>query len=41
MGIGINIKQSLSGLCMGIGILCYPAGWDHPEVRGICGNQVY
>jgi len=25
---------------MGIGILCYPAGWDHPEVRGICGNQV-
>ena len=26
-----------AGICLGIGILCFPAGWDNPHVRGICG----
>ena len=26
-----------SGICMSIGILCFPAGWDNDHVRGICG----
>ena len=25
------------GICMSIGILCFPAGWDNDHVRGICG----
>ena len=28
---------SLLGICMSIGILCFPAGWDNDHVRGICG----
>merc|ERR1719382_2223276 len=24
---------------MVIGILCFPAGWDHEQVRGICGKE--
>jgi len=31
--------QYLSGLCLGIGILSFPAGWDNDEVRGVCGSQ--
>jgi len=31
--------QLLSGLCLAIGILCYPAGWGHQEVKAICGPQ--
>jgi len=31
--------QFLSGICLGIGIVCYPAGWDHEEVKAICGQQ--
>ncbi len=27
------------GLCFGIGILCFPAGWDNAHVRGICGPE--
>ena len=27
----------LIGICMSIGILCFPAGWDNDHVRGICG----
>ncbi len=29
-----------SGICLAVGILCYPAGWDNPEVKGICGAEV-
>lgn len=31
--------QILSGLCLAVGILCYPAGWDNPEVKGVCGPE--
>eukprot|EP00090_Calanus_glacialis_P015447 TRINITY_DN2438_c0_g1_i1.p1 TRINITY_DN2438_c0_g1~~TRINITY_DN2438_c0_g1_i1.p1 ORF type:complete len:287 (-),score=77.80 TRINITY_DN2438_c0_g1_i1:108-968(-) len=31
--------QYLSGLCLGIGILSFPAGWDNDEVRGVCGPE--
>jgi len=31
--------QFLSGLCLGIGILSFPAGWDNEEVRGVCGAE--
>jgi len=31
--------QFLSGVCLCIGILSYPAGWDNQEVRAICGPQ--
>ena len=24
---------------MVIGILCFPAGWDNEDVRGICGKE--
>ena len=27
----------LSGICLAIGILSFPAGWDNDHVRGICG----
>jgi hypothetical protein len=29
--------QFLSGICLAIGILAFPAGWDNDHVRGICG----
>lgn len=29
--------QFLAGFCMAIGIVSFPAGWDHDEVRSICG----
>jgi len=29
--------QFLSGICLAIGILSFPAGWDNDHVRGICG----
>merc|ERR1711892_1037438 len=29
--------QFLSGMCLAIGILSFPAGWDNDEVRGVCG----
>lgn len=29
--------QFLSGLCLAISILSFPAGWDNDEVRGVCG----
>jgi len=28
-----------AGLCLGIGILSFPAGWDNEEVRGVCGAE--
>lgn len=31
--------QILSGLCMAIGILSFPAGWDNDDVRAICGPK--
>jgi len=31
--------QMLSGVCMTIGVLCFPAGWDNDHVRGICGSD--
>lgn len=31
--------QMLSGICMTIGVLCFPAGWDNDHVRGICGSD--
>ena len=30
---------SFPGVSMVIGILCFPAGWDHEQVRGICGKE--
>ena len=24
-------------MCLAIGILSFPAGWDNDEVRGVCG----
>lgn len=32
-----GVMQLLTGICMSIGILCFPAGWDNDRVRGICG----
>jgi len=32
--------QTFSALCMLIGILSFPAGWDAPEVREVCGSGV-
>jgi len=32
-----GVMQLLTGICMSIGILCFPAGWDNDHVRGICG----
>merc|ERR1712203_569278 len=34
-----SIFQALQGVSMVIGILCSPAGWDHEQVRGICGKE--
>eukprot|EP00096_Caligus_rogercresseyi_P015281 TRINITY_DN772_c0_g3_i1.p1 TRINITY_DN772_c0_g3~~TRINITY_DN772_c0_g3_i1.p1 ORF type:complete len:300 (+),score=77.03 TRINITY_DN772_c0_g3_i1:130-1029(+) len=31
--------QFLSGFCLAIGIIAFPAGWDNDEVRGICGSH--
>jgi len=31
--------QLLSGLCLAIGILSFPAGWDNEDVRSICGRE--
>eukprot|EP00095_Tigriopus_kingsejongensis_P008767 maker-scaffold151_size306168-snap-gene-1.6 protein:Tk08767 transcript:maker-scaffold151_size306168-snap-gene-1.6-mRNA-1 annotation:"lipoma hmgic fusion partner-like 3 protein" len=31
--------QFLSGICMAIGILAFPAGWDNDHVRSICGSH--
>jgi len=31
--------QLLSGVCLAIGILSFPAGWDNDDVRAICGPQ--
>jgi len=31
--------QALQGLCLVVGILCFPAGWDNDNVRGICGKE--
>ncbi|XP_059091596.1 LHFPL tetraspan subfamily member 3 protein-like [Tigriopus californicus] len=33
--------QFLSGICMAIGILAFPAGWDNDHVRSICGAHAY
>ena len=35
-----NTPYFLSGACLAIGILSFPAGWDNDEVRGVCGPQV-
>jgi len=29
--------QFLSGICLAIGLLSFPAGWSNDEVRGVCG----
>jgi len=29
--------QITSGLCLAVGILCFPSGWDDEEVRAVCG----
>jgi len=29
--------QFLSGICLAIGLLSFPAGWANDEVRGVCG----
>ncbi|CAB4058530.1 LHFPL [Lepeophtheirus salmonis] len=31
--------QFLSGFCLAIGLVAFPAGWDDDEVRGICGSH--
>ncbi|XP_064632228.1 LHFPL tetraspan subfamily member 3 protein-like isoform X3 [Lineus longissimus] len=31
--------QVVSGICMFIGCVAYPAGWDHDKVRSVCGNS--
>ena len=28
-----------SAISMVVGILCFPAGWDNEDVRGICGKE--
>ena len=33
----IKCSCFVAGICMSIGILCFPAGWDNDHVRGICG----
>jgi hypothetical protein len=33
--------QLLSGLCLAVGILSYPAGWDNEEVKRICQSDDY
>lgn len=33
--------QLLSGVCLAIGILSFPAGWDNDDVRAICGPQAH
>ena len=30
---------NIIGICMAIGILAFPAGWDNDHVRGICGQH--
>ena len=39
VSINENICDFISGVSMVIGILCFPAGWDHEQVRGICGKE--
>lgn len=29
----------VSGICLAIGILAFPAGWDNDHIRSICGNS--
>jgi len=29
--------QLIGGLCLMVGCIVYPAGWDHPQVAQICG----
>jgi hypothetical protein len=31
--------QILSGLCMFLGCVIYPAGWNNPAVQRVCGND--
>lgn len=31
--------QIVSGLCMFLGCVVFPAGWDHPEVQRMCGTE--
>merc|ERR1719242_982739 len=31
--------QALQGLCLVVGILCFPAGWENLHVQGICGKE--
>ena len=31
--------QLFSGVCLLVGVLCFPAGWDAPEVRSVCGDS--
>ena len=35
-----DILMFITGVCLGIGILSFPAGWDNEEVRGVCGAEV-
>jgi len=34
-----GLLQLFSGILMMLGCIIYPAGWDHEEVKAICGNQ--
>ncbi|CAG0879545.1 unnamed protein product [Cyprideis torosa] len=31
--------QLFAGICVLVGVLCFPAGWDAPEVRAVCGQN--
>ena len=32
---------AVSGLCLAVGIVSYPAGWDNGEVKRICESDDY
>eukprot|EP00093_Oithona_nana_P006676 06676.XXX_266151_268151_1 [CDS] Oithona nana genome sequencing. len=34
-----SVAQALQAISMVVGILCFPAGWDNEDVRGICGKE--
>jgi hypothetical protein len=34
-----DANLSISGLCLAVGILCFPSGWDNEEVRAVCEEK--
>ncbi|KAK2142126.1 hypothetical protein LSH36_994g00031 [Paralvinella palmiformis] len=34
-----GLLQLFSGICLMLGCIIYPAGWDHEDIRAVCSND--